>query len=34
MKKRGIQSPNIADAFIMAYFRDKNIIDYGTLTAF
>lgn len=33
MKKRGIQSPNIADAFIMAYFRDKNIIDYGTLTA-
>lgn len=34
MKKRGIQSPNIADAFIMAYFRDKNIIDYNTLTAF
>lgn len=34
MKKRGIQSPNIADAFIMAYFRDKNIIDYGTLTSF
>lgn len=34
MKKRGIQSPNIADAFIMAYFRDKNIVDYGTLTAF
>lgn len=30
LKKRGIPSPNIADAFIMCYFNN-NIIDYDNL---
>lgn len=34
LKKRGIPSPNIADSFLMAFFKERSSIDYNILTAF
>jgi len=31
MKKRNISSPNLADAFIMSYYRNRSFIDYDKL---